>query len=281
MPRAQRPQLKAGTICSGQSVRDAAARRKGLKADPRTRSTDPARQRDCQHKDLDGALKEFEEAIAMAPQDSRGTRPSARANGKGKAAEAEKRFRGHRGPADRRAGSPRVGNFLGRPTAGRGRNGFADALKLDPATSGQSRPRRLPRRRRTARAAETYLKALAAMPADVGARVALGEYYLRLGKAAARRRSSHRSPARAAASAPAESGWPPSRTARRTTPRPIGCSTRCSPRNPRTSRRCWPVPACCASKASLATRSWRRRRPWRPPRIPRRRCTNAPSSNSI
>ncbi len=191
MPESAEAQLKAGTILLlGNRFDDARSRaEKALAVNPKNIDAQMLLGNAIAGtKDIEGALKEFEEAVEIAPSDSRGyTALGAVQLAKGQASEAERYFR--RAIEVQPQAVPArlaLANFLWssnrRPEA---EAAFADALKIEPANKLANRAlATFHSAGENPAAAEPYLKALAADPADGAARLALGDYYLRLGKTA-------------------------------------------------------------------------------------------------
>jgi tetratricopeptide (TPR) repeat protein len=137
-------------------------------------------------KDLDGALKQIEEAIALAPSSDRGYASLGMvqlAKGNAEAAEAAFRKAVEVGPKSMQAHLG-LGNFL---WAANRRDeavqSFERALAIDPkhvlanrlmATFHASGP--------TPAKAEPYFRALADLPENTDGKLALAEYYLRMGR---------------------------------------------------------------------------------------------------
>jgi tetratricopeptide (TPR) repeat protein len=191
MPENADAQVKAGTLLLlGGRFEDAKSRaQKALAADPKNVDAQILLgNATAGTKDVAGAVKEFEEAIALAPEDSRGyTALGAAQLAQGQAAEAEKLFR-QAVEVQPNAVPARLAlaNFLWsanrRPEA---EAVFVEALKLEPTNKLANRALAVFHSAgETPAAAEPYLKALAADPADTGARLALGDYYLRFGRVA-------------------------------------------------------------------------------------------------
>ena len=191
MPESAVAQLKAGTILlMGNRFADARSRaEKALAADPKNIDAQMLLGNAIAGtKDIEGALKEFEEAVAIAPSDSRGyTAMGAVQLAKGQADEAEKLFR-RAIEVQPRAVPARLAlaNFLWSANRrAEAEAAFAEALKIDPANKLANRAlATFHSAGDNPAAAEPYLKALAADPADGGARLTLGDHYLRLGKIA-------------------------------------------------------------------------------------------------
>ncbi len=189
MPESAVAQLKAGTVLLlGNRFADARSRaEKALAADPKNIDAQMLLGNAIAGtKDIEGALKEFEEAVELAPSDSRGyTAMGAVQLAKGQADEAEKLFR--RAIEVQPTAVPArlaLANFLWSANRrAEAEASFAEALKIDPANKLANRAlATFHSSGQNPAAAEPYLKALAADPADGGARLTLGDHYLRLGK---------------------------------------------------------------------------------------------------
>ena len=182
-------QIKAGTmLLLARQFEDAKSRaEKALQADPKSVDAQILLgNATAGTKDVEGAIKEFEEAIKLAPADSRAyTALGAAQLAQGQAVEAERLFR--QAVEVQPSAVPArlaLANFLW--SANR-RNeaevAFGEALKLEPGNKLANRAlAAFHAAGENPAAAEPYLKALAADPADTGARLGLGDYYLRLGR---------------------------------------------------------------------------------------------------
>jgi tetratricopeptide (TPR) repeat protein len=189
MPESADTQVKAGTILLfARQFEEAKSRaEKALKADPKSVDAQILLgNATAGTKDVAGAIKEFEEAIELAPADSRAyTALGAAQLAQGQADEAERLFR-QAVEVQPTAVPARLAlaNFLWsanrRPEA---EAAFGEALKLEPTNKLANRALAVFHAAgQNPAAAEPYLKALAADPADTSARLALGDYYLRLGR---------------------------------------------------------------------------------------------------
>ena len=137
-------------------------------------------------KDIDGALSEMEEAVALAPEDARAyTALGAVQMAKGQAEAAEKTFR-RAVEVEPKAVGARLAfaQFLWASNRRAEAQAELDAaLRLEPSNKLANRAlATFHASSENPRAAEPYLKALAADPQDTAARVSLGDFYLRLGQ---------------------------------------------------------------------------------------------------
>lgn len=189
LPNSVDAQIKAGTILLlARQFEDAKSRaEKALQADPKSVDAQILLgNATAGTKDVEGAIKEFEEAIELAPADSRGyTALGAAQLAQGQATEAERLFRqAIEVQPDAVPARLALANFLW--SANRRTEAevvFGEALKLDPSNKLANRAlAAFHSVGENPAAAEPYLKALAADPADTAARLALGDFYVRLGR---------------------------------------------------------------------------------------------------
>lgn len=182
-------QVKAGTmLLLARQFEEAKARaEQALKVDPKSIDAQILLgNATAGTRDIDGAINEFEEAIKMAPADSRAyTALGAAQLAQGQAAEAERLFR--QAIEVQPSAVPArlaLANFLWsanrRPEA---EVVFGEALKLEPNNKLANRAMAVFHSAgENPAAAEPYLKALASDPSDTNSRLALGDFYLRLGR---------------------------------------------------------------------------------------------------
>ncbi len=189
LPGSAEAQLKAGSLLllAGR-FQDAKSRaEKALQADPKNVEAQILLgNATAGLKDVDGALADMEEAVAMAPGDARAyTALGAVQLAKGQADEAEKTFR-QAIEVDPKAVGARLALAQFLWAANRrdeAQGALEEALKLEPENKLANRAlAAFHSSGSDPRAAEPYLKALAADPADTGARVALGDFYIRTGQ---------------------------------------------------------------------------------------------------